>query len=96
MLKHDATLLDGEQDYFAACVAPAAKDKPEYADAANSYQGLIGQHSKAKAISIRTCECGALLPPRKRYCDKCSRQRCLTSKRATWAKTRQLMPKTSS
>jgi hypothetical protein len=79
-----------DTDYFGACVAPLAKDRPEYADAADEYARLCG--GKAKTHAKRFCECGAPLPRRARYCKSCSRKRCLAAKRATWAKTRQLTP----
>jgi hypothetical protein len=78
---------EGEEpnlDYFAACVLPLSKDKPEYLDAADKYRYICGQQCE----SIRKCECGEPLAKKKRLCPKCAKKRQLEAKRKCWAATR--------
>ena len=79
-----------DTDYFGACVAPLAKDRPEYADAADEYARLCG--GKAKTHAKRLCECGAVLAKRLRRCPKCQEKVRKSAWRAQRAKPLQLTP----
>lgn len=89
---------NGNADYFGACVAPLARTRPEYADAAVEYGRICGTGVRA-AGQVRLCGCGQPLAKRQRYCGGCQRRRQREATRTRVQKHRDacnaLTPKTA-
>ena len=74
-----AVLLGGnphaiDSDYFGACVAPMARNFPQYADAAVDYARICGR-GKSAAAGVRRCECGEPMEKNKQHCAVCRLKR---------------------
>ena len=84
--------------YFEKAVLPVADWFPQaYAECRDRYWSAAGEPGRMVGATVRHCECGEVLPPRKRLCARCRRLRRQTTYREAARKSRsqQLDPKSS-
>lgn len=61
--------------YFERSVLPAARHTKGMVGLDTAYAVMTKQGLAADAAGVRQCECGEVLRPRQRYCNRCAKQR---------------------